>query len=35
VILKIKKCKMYIEMEKKYSYNQDDYEKIVKNCKFE
>ncbi|MDD3144552.1 MAG: CYTH domain-containing protein [Candidatus Gracilibacteria bacterium] len=26
---------MYIEMEKKYSYNQDDYEKIVKNCKFE
>lgn len=26
---------MFTEMEKKYSYNQDDYEKIVKNCKFE
>lgn len=35
MILKTKKSKMYIEMEKKYSYNQDDYEKIVKNCKFE
>lgn len=26
---------MFTEMEKKYSYNQDDYEKIVKNCNFE